>query len=154
MKNRNLCFRHFSEAKEEIMKLKGKKIKTSGNWSWYQILCHLADGLEFMMNGGSPKFIFPAFLQMTAGRLIWKLILFRGRMVQGLPNPIKKIPEADGNAETEFERLISLIEEFESCEKIFCPHPVFGKLTKEEWSILQAFHFANHLSYAHTDIQK
>ncbi|HMV76868.1 MAG TPA: DUF1569 domain-containing protein [Leptospiraceae bacterium] len=147
MKKRDLRFKHFSDAKQEIMNLKGKRIKTAGNWNFYQILCHLADGLEFMLHGGSANFIFPAFLQMTAGKLIWNFMLLQGKMLPGLPNPVKKIPEAEGDSEKEFERILSLIEEYELYTEEFFPHPVFGKLTKEEWGTLQAFHFANHLSY-------
>ncbi|MCP5497592.1 MAG: DUF1569 domain-containing protein [Leptospiraceae bacterium] len=147
MKARNLYFTKFSEAEREISSLKDKKIQTYGKWSYYQILTHLADGLEYTLKGENPKWYFPVIIQNTIGKLMLNRILRQKSMPPGLPNLIKKNTVIYGDEKEAYKRLIKVMEEFKSFSGEFKPHPVFGKMTKGEWYLLHTCHFANHLSY-------
>ena len=146
MKIEMLKFEDFNSAKNYLYNLKGKEIDTTGNWSYYQILHHLADSLEYTFRGGITDISIPSFMQ-PIGKLLLMKFFFQGFMDSNLPNPIRKNTIILGNTEEEYNRLLHLIDDFENFKNSYYPHPIFGNLSREEWRKLHAYHFANHLSY-------
>lgn len=147
MKRNDLQFSHFSQAKEFVTNLKGKKVETTGNWSYYQILHHLADGLEFSIYGGETEISIPGVLRFSLGKLLLAKFFLQNSMDSGLPNPIKSNEKILGDTDAEYERLFHLMEMFETVVRFHFEHPIFGELSREDWHRLQCLHFSNHLSY-------
>lgn len=79
MKIEMLKFEDFNSAKNYLYNLKGKEIDTTGNWSYYQILHHLADSLEYTFRGGITDISIPSFMQ-PIGKLLLMKFFFQGFM--------------------------------------------------------------------------
>lgn len=147
MKKTELKFSSFHEVRDFVTSLKNKKIETTGNWSYYQILHHLADGLEYSIYGGETAISFPGFLRFTLGKLLLAKFFLQNSMDSGLPNPIRINDKILGDISAEFQRLEELMEMFDKVGRFHFEHPVFGELSREDWHRLQCIHFANHLSF-------
>ena len=127
--------------------LTAKKAKTTGNWTLAQILCHIADTMEFFLSQQEGAIQVPDFIQNTVGKLLlYKFFLF-GKMDRGLKNPIKKGEPNNGDFSIELERVITLSKKFKDHTGTFNKHPVFGSLSREELTKLHLLHCSNHFSY-------
>ncbi len=152
MKVRKLIFSDLQSIQNELVYLQDKKIATHGNWNYQQILAHLSDGLEFTLENKKTKTApMPEFIQNTVGKAILSYILFWG-FPPNLPNPIRDVPVTITTEQSDqIETLISLLHKLQNAEGPLSPHPIFGKLTKEEWIKLHCGHFAHHLGYVTVD---
>ncbi|MBE7413473.1 MAG: DUF1569 domain-containing protein [Leptospiraceae bacterium] len=83
--NRNLRFNNFEEAVSELKKLEKEKVSTTKLWSFFQILDHCADSIEFSMTE-YPKVV-PSFIRLTIGKFIFNKMMKDGYMRTNAPNP-------------------------------------------------------------------
>ncbi len=121
-------------------------VRALGNWSYEQILAHLA----FAMNGSIDGIAFkiPWHVRSLA-RLLRKPILKRGlrpgfRLSQA--DDSRAFPdnaaERDAGLECVRKAVARLLTEIRRS-----PHPVLGALTKEEWNIFHLRHCELHMSF-------
>lgn len=146
MERRVLRFHHMNDAVADARRLAEYGYDRVGNWSLEQNLDHLNRSLRMAqepIDFKLPWFVRPllkwlVFPKMRKGAVI--------RMRASAPKPLQ--PAEDLNlAEQlqEFERMAGIIESPDST--LLEQHPVFGKLTREEWQIMQRWHASHHLSF-------
>ncbi|MCA9175231.1 MAG: DUF1569 domain-containing protein [Planctomycetales bacterium] len=146
MERRVLRFQHMDDAVADARRLAEHGYDRVGNWSLEQNLDHLNRSLRMAQEPIAfklPWFMRPllkwlVFPKMRKGAVI--------RMRASAPKDLQ--PGEDLNlAEQlqEFERLAGIIESPDS--KLLELHPVFGKLNREEWQIMQRWHASHHLSF-------
>ncbi len=147
--NRNLRFKNLNDAVNELQRLDKGKVVTAKLWSYYQILNHCADSLEFSMSS-YPR-VMPSFIRKTIGKFFFKKLMKDGYMKPGSPNPGAPKKREEGDVVSALKRLRNSISIFTKYEGPFGIHPIFDELTKSEWEKLHTFHIANHLGFADID---
>ena len=131
----------------EVRRLQENGYSRVGEWSLSQACQHLSKTLQMSMEGA--PFSVPFFLKPVA-----RFLFFR-RMMDGkpirlsvkadpyfLPNEVGSDSEADI---AEYEQLVSQVMADET--DLIPNHPVFGKVSKDEWRKFHAWHAAHHLSF-------
>lgn len=120
-------------------------IETTGTWEVARTFNHLAQSVEFSMEG------FPemksALFQNTAGSLAFSVFQANGRMTHGLDEPIpgEIVERSDADAPKALNRLIQALERFHSYEDPLMPHFAYGNLNKTQYSLAHVMHINNHL---------
>jgi hypothetical protein len=128
------------------------ELKTLGIWSVYQIFQHITEQLHNSMKG-FPTYQ-PKLLRMTIGRYFLSKILKSGEMAAGYKNPYSPKNREEGNANNAIERLKETIRDFKTYDGEMSIHPIFDKLSKDQWTQLHLIHFSLHLSFIDYDISK
>jgi hypothetical protein len=139
-------FSSLSEAKIKLLELsKSNDIKTS-KWSFYKILLHCAQTIEYSMKG-YPE-LKPKILQLTIGKIAVNKFLKQGFMKHNLTTPVPGSPEISDNGDEKIaiEALISIIDKFIKYDAELYPHLLFGNLSKYKYDNYFAMHIADHLS--------
>ena len=143
---REIKLNSFGDLLSELGKIeKARELKTTGVWSVYQILQHMTDLLHGSIHGYHHHM--PKIVRMTVGKYIFKKIMKTGVMKPGHKNPNAPTKREDAPILPAIQRLRSIISEYENYTGRMAMHPVFDKLTKEEWTKLHLIHFAMHLSF-------
>ena len=150
-KRRKLHFNSLTDLLTEAERLAAAPaLKTLGNWSAGQIFSHLARAMDMSISGSSYRS--PWYLRMAA-KLIKRRMLTR-TMPAGfkLPGPMQKILIASDSIRLEegLQELRSAVKQLEQ-ETVSQFHPVFGKLTDQEWKQLHLRHAEMHLSFLEID---
>ncbi len=142
---RDLKFSTLEEVILELDKIENaKKIKTTATWSFYQIIKHLSDMLEFSMTSYPVEA--PKIVQFFAG-FVKNLIFIQGKMFRGLPNPVAPSKREEGDHVSELKLYRERLNRLQNFSGKFAPHPMFGEITKAEWFKLHSIHAALHFSY-------
>ncbi|MES2391569.1 MAG: DUF1569 domain-containing protein [Acidobacteriota bacterium] len=134
------------ELKQRMAQLQPESSALWGSMGVAQALAHCSAGIEMVQGKILPKRVF-------IGRIIGPAVK---RMVLKDEAPIKKnSPTADElvirderDLIVERARLSGLMEEVAAAGPAGCtahPHPFFGKMTAEEWSVLMYKHLDHHL---------
>ncbi len=147
-------FQSLDEIDSFLNSLKTKKVSTTGNWTIAQILCHIADSIEFFHSQNEGAIQVPKLIQNTIGKLLLHKFFLFGKMDRGLTNPIKKGEPENGDANEQLERVIKLSKSILDYEGPFNQHPVFGALSKEEIIKLHLLHCSNHFSHIQFEGEK
>lgn len=120
--------------------------KTVGNWSLDRLLMHLAVAIDGSIDGVPGQ---ANRLLRIVGPLV-KAWVFRRGLSPGVRLPVKleaiAFPPGASAAEA-LGRLRVAIERTKS-QRMTARHPVFGKLTHEEWNLFHLRHAELHLSFA------
>jgi hypothetical protein len=109
------------------------------------ILVHCAQSIEYSMHG------FPRMrnwlFRATIGRLAARIFIGRGHLSHNLKAEIPGAPstESESDPRAAMKRLQDAITEFENFGKPLSQHFAYGKLSKDEFDQLHAFHLADHL---------
>jgi hypothetical protein len=144
VKRRKLQFDSFAAMFEDIERLQREGYRRAGNWDLAYACCHLADAIERSMDG----FVTRAPLQL---RLMSPILLPIFLRVKRIPAGVNIAPEAMPQGEkdlaAEIERLHHAVARFESFEGPALAHPMFGALSKPQWTRLHLIHCAHHLSF-------
>ena len=142
---RSLRFETFDDLRADLTALEWIETRTLGNWSEGQIYKHLA--LAFDMMSKDAPFRMPAPVQWVMRTFMKKRMLSTGlsagfqapkRAQAMIPDPIE--------ADVAREQLRASINDAENATE-FPPHPVFGRLTREEWIAFELRHAELHLSF-------
>jgi hypothetical protein len=144
---RKLTFRSFDEVLADAERLvSSPNTKTLGNWPLSQLLTHLATTINSSIDGMSAKA--PWFLRLV-GPLVKRRIIKSG-MSSGFKLPKEREATAFPAASSPQEALGKLRAAVGRLkqERMTARHPVFGKLTHEEWTRLHLRHAELHLSFA------
>jgi hypothetical protein len=144
---RKLTFGSFDEVLADAARLVASPhTRTLGNWPLGQLLTHLALAINRSIDGISARV---PFLVRVLGRLR------KGRvMSKGLPPGFNLPADREAAAFPAPASLVAALETLRAAvgrlrhERMTAPHPVFGKLTHEEWATLHLRHAELHLSFA------
>ncbi len=146
--DRKLRFANLEEALTELKKVEtAKKISPSGEWTWYQILNHCAQSIEYSLSGYPENK--SAIFRMTAGKIASSIFASRGYMSHDLNAPIPKAPDIPktGDEKEAMLRLYKAIEDFKNFSGELKMHFAYGELSKQDYDQAHAMHIANHLSF-------
>lgn len=150
--DRKLRFANLEEAVNELKNIEtASKITPNGEWSWYQILNHCAQSIEYSLIGYPENKA--ALFRMTAGKIASSLFASRGYMSHDLNAPIPKAPEIPkvGNEKEAMLRLYQAIEDFKKFSGELKMHFAYGELSKKDYDQAHAMHIANHLSFVNVE---
>lgn len=120
--------------------------QTVGNWSFGKILQHLADSYNNSFDGFDFKV--PIIIRFVV-RTFFKQKFLHNKMSPGYKLPKQaeaKLPSQEMPVEVALGNLKQAISRFER-EEPRAEHPVFGKLTPEEWLQLHLRHSELHMSF-------
>ena len=142
---RNLRFRTLDQVVEELKIIKTSAVLNSiATWSPYQNIKHLSELMNYSLTKYPMEM--PIFLRLTVGKIYKKYMFTLGYMPQGLPNPIAPKVREEGDTRKEIDLFLLRIQEFKNFKGEFAIHPIFDKLSREDWEILHSMHAAHHLS--------
>jgi hypothetical protein len=123
--------------------------KTIGNWPLSQLISHLTGAINGSIDGIPAKA--PWYIRLVAP-------LVKRRFLTKKLSPGFKLPkEVEGDffpvvssSQESLRKLQTAVARLQT-EKMTADHPVFGKLTHEEWTQLHLRHAELHLSFAVPD---
>jgi hypothetical protein len=142
---REVHYTSFDEVLADAERLAAGPVRLLGNWTYGQILEHLAKVLEMSIDGFDAKA--PWYIRLVAGLLLKRRFL-AGPMPAGFGLPRKMnhlLPAASSVAEG-LAHLRRAVERLKT-EEARAPHPVFRRLTREESDQLQLRHCELHMSF-------
>ena len=142
---RRLNYGSFQELLADADRLHAGPTKVLGNWSAGQIFKHLALAYNGSIDGFTMTFPWP--LRTMARLLEGKLI--NGRMPPGFRLPAegaKALAPGQISDEQGLADLHAAVARLES-ESERANHPMFGRLTNEEWNKIHLKHASLHMSF-------
>jgi len=146
---RTLQFHSLDDVLVELSALDRAEITTTGKWSFYQILSHLAENIENSISQ-YPRSM-PFVIRRTIGPMALRHLLKTQEMKSGAPNPTAPKQREEGDEKAAMLRLRTAIASFRAYEGPMAEHPFFGPINKEDFEALHAHHAALHLSFAHPE---
>lgn len=147
---RTLQFHSLDDVLVELSALDRAQITTTGKWSFYQILSHLAENIESSISQ-YPRSM-PFVIRRTIGPMALRHLLKTQEMKSGAPNPTAPKQREEGDEKAAMLRLRTAIASFRAYEGSMAEHPFFGPINKEDFEALHAHHAALHLSFAHPEV--
>lgn len=139
------AFPTWKSAQEAVLDLLFREKVVEGNpWNLSQVLQHLAQSIEFSMQG------FPAlkgqWFRSTLGSAAFAVFNARGAMSHSLDEPIPGAPALDPSQtlKTSVQRLLDAMEAFAKFNGTLRPHFAYGELTKPQYERAHLMHLANH----------
>ncbi len=116
-----------------------------GKMNLPQMMAHLRKAVETGLHKGPAKFSIISFL---FGPYIKKMVMSDTPYKEGLPTAKKMIITDERDFDIEKTKLLAILDKFVNAKDEFpspINHPLFGKLTEEEWGYSQWKHFDHHL---------
>ncbi|MCB1156760.1 MAG: DUF1569 domain-containing protein [Leptospiraceae bacterium] len=147
--NRDLRFQNLNDALEELDRLENARVNTTGLWSFYQILNHCAELIEFSMTEYPYAGFFAFLVRKLYGKIALQKMIKNGYMKSGYPNPFAPKRREEGDVKQAARRLRNAIFSFRDFSGTFAVHPIFDRMEKETWEKLHAMHIANHFGFVH-----
>jgi hypothetical protein len=125
------------------------KVVQGSPWNLSQVLQHLAQSIEFSMQG------FPAlkgaWFRSSVGSAAFAVFNARGTMSHDLAEPIPGAPALDAAQalKVSVQRLLDAMEAFAQFNGTLRPHFAYGELTKPQYERAHLMHLANHWTQFH-----
>jgi len=118
--------------------------RTDGAWALPQVLVHLAQSVEYSMDG-YPE-LKSALFRTAVGRVAFAVFEARGAMGHSLAEPIPGAPPLDAavSLDTARQRLAGALQRFEAHAGTLAPHFAYGELDKVRYTRAHLMHIANH----------
>jgi hypothetical protein len=146
---RSLSFSCENCIRGDAEKLAAGPIRTTGNWSAAMIIQHVADHINYSIDGYDLKA--PAWKRL-GGRFI------KGRILEkGMPAGLrlegqfeKYAPNRDVSLDEAMDALRNAADRLKK-EQMTAAHPMFGTLNHGEWMKLHCRHAEMHFSFMHRD---
>lgn len=146
---RDLRFEDTDQLLAELDRLGSGPVRTTGLWSFSQILEHLRDGVYWALNRDPAAYRSNGpVIEAEAGRRFYERMVRSGKMRAGVDNPNAPRTREEGDHRLPLRELRVAIQELESYSGPFPVHTFFGVLSADEWRIWNRLHCAHHLSYA------
>ena len=143
---RKHTFTDFVQVLEQIEILeKARFVETTGTWSYYQILKHCTDHIQFSMT--SFPYTYTPFLRKTVGKYLLSKLLERGYMLPDGYNGQIDTARIEGDDKVALLQFKSAIYLFRKFNKEFAIHPFYDAMDKPTWEKYHSIHIANHLSF-------
>lgn len=143
-------FPDWKAAQQAVLELLFTEQVVQGSpWNLSQVLQHLAQSIEFSMQG------FPAlkgrWFRSTIGAAAFAVFNARGAMSHDLAEPIPGAPGLDASQtlKTSMQRLLDAMDAFADFRGTLQPHFAYGELTKPQYERAHLMHLANHWTQFH-----
>lgn len=142
---RKVQYANYDDLLADAEKLAAGSYRTLGNWSFGQILNHLAIAIDIMIDGPAP-FRFPAPLQWVAKKLMLK------KMMTEPMKPGFKLPKKASALLPDEMPIDEAIARFRTAvartktETKRAEHGGFGTIERQEWDEFQLRHCEMHMS--------
>lgn len=143
-------FTSWKQAQQAVLDLLfTPKVVQDSPWNLSQVLQHLAQGIEYSMQG------FPAlkgaWFRSSIGSAAFAVFNARGVMSHSLDEPIPGAPALDASLalRTSVQRLLDAMEAFAAFNGTLRPHFAYGELTKPQYERAHLMHLANHWTQFH-----
>ncbi|HEU6454899.1 MAG TPA: DUF1569 domain-containing protein [Roseateles sp.] len=143
-------FSSWKQAQEAVLDLLFReKVVLDNPWNLSQVLQHLAQSIEFSMQG------FPvlkgAWFRFSIGSAAFAVFNARGAMSHDLAEPIPGAPALDAaqTLKTSVQRLLDAMDAFARFNGTLRPHFAYGALTKPQYERAHLMHLANHWTQVH-----
>jgi len=145
MNRRNLDFRDFHAVAEDVKHLNEVGHGQIGEWDLSLTCEHLANNMEYSISGFPYKR--PWLLRKLLGPLLkWRL--FRIRQIKGsLPRPALMQPRSVGDQRRAVDSFLQLLERTKNHTGGFSLHPLFDRLSDEEWLQFHLIYCSHNLSF-------
>ncbi len=145
---RPLHFDNYDQILDDVRRLAGVPCRQLGNWSLGQVCEHLANTMDMSLDGVQGTF--PWYLRMV-GPLVKTRIITRP-MSPGFKVPktvfgLLPVGQDAAGGVAGMERAVARLRQ--TNER--APHPLFGKMTCDEWDQLHMRHSEMHLSFIVAD---
>jgi len=119
--------------------------ETVGNWTLGQICNHLANTVQLSVEG--IPFRFPWIMRTTVAPMVKERMFRTGKMREGVYLPAKALPKPGLDDRAEAETLRAALNYYAGVTEPLADHPLFGRLTRDEWNRFHCIHCAHHLSF-------
>lgn len=142
---RSVSYTSLDQLMSDAQELASGNHKTLGNWSYGQILDHLARGIRTAVDGGPLNF--PAPIQFVLKLLMLKRMTTRP-MAPGfkLPKKASSVLPDDVTTEQGLANLRESVSSYQSADKL-AKHGGFGTITREQWTEFNLRHAEMHMSF-------
>lgn len=144
---RDVRYANLAEFLRDAERLAAMRVQTVGNWTYAQILQHLATAIQGSLDGYGFKA--PWFARCVIAPLVKNRILTK-RMPAGIRLPTRAeglIPPADVALESSLAELRQQLARWGTGERDMAPHPFLGRLASQEWNSLHLRHAELHMSF-------
>jgi hypothetical protein len=118
-----------------------------GNWSLGQMCNHLAWAMRGSIEGRG-SFGAPWIVRRTIGPIAFHLIRSGRWRPKRVNLPEALAPKSGLDDRAEAEALRATIQYYLAHSEPLGEHPLFGRLTREQWDAFHCFHAARHLGHA------
>ncbi len=143
---RQVQYDSYADLLADAEQLAKTKVKTLGNWSFGQILQHVAQSTDSSIDGSG--FVLP-----TPVRWIFSLFMKRKFLTKPIPAGFKA-PKRFQPQETSMEESLALLRKAivrQNTEEQRAMHPAFGMISKDEWTQFNLRHAEMHMSFVVLD---
>ncbi|MCE9597969.1 MAG: DUF1569 domain-containing protein [Spirochaetia bacterium] len=140
---RELRFTNLNQVLQELSSLEKAGKGTLGNWSYFQILTHLAETIEASYTLVPPP-ANPVDARTT--EVLFRRLQKSGKMKPGYLNPALPQSREEGDTASAMNRLMVAIRSFGESKQLN-PEPTLGYLNHEQFEFLHAIHCALHLGF-------
>lgn len=145
---RDLRFQTFHDVVVDVEQLvAARNCRMLGNWSLPVLINHLTMTMHSSIDGFPSK---APFLIRLIGPLIKRSVVYGKKLSPGIKLPAEVVPAAFPSGNSAHEALADLKSAFSRAltERMEADHPAFGRMTHEEWLLMQLRHAEMHLSFA------
>ena len=145
IERRKLDFHEIDPLVAELQRLRDGGYRRSGQWSLSQICDHLA----IFVRGSLGEFqkLLPWPLRFFVGKPLLRKLLRTRTMHPGRRVPAVLLPGAARDDAAAVDALVQLLRQFRDHRGPLRPNPLFGELSREQWTQMHLIHAAHHLSF-------
>ncbi len=144
-------FSDLEQLKKHVQQIETENHVTTKRWNAAQNFFHLASAVEGSMEQLPAGY--PFLVRLIVRPFRW--VVTRYRFPPWLPIPAairrKLNPPETADFHEQKERLLAAIETFQQFHRDHPPHPVLGRLTRDEWIGFHLRHCEHHLSFIKID---
>ena len=128
----------------QLLALRGRTIRATGAWPPAQIFAHLAQSIEYSLDGYPEAK--PAWFQHTIGASAFSAFAAAGAMTHNLAEAIPGAPSLTGEADVDaaLMRLLAALQRFDAHTGNLAPHFAYGALDKRQYRAAHLMHIRNH----------
>lgn len=143
---RKYAFTDFVQVLEQVEILeRARFVETTGVWSYYQILRHCTEHIQFSMTHF--PYTYNPFLRKTVGKYLLARILERGYMMPDGYNGQIETVRIEGDDRIALLQFKAAIFAFRKFNREFAIHPLYDVMDKPTWERFHSIHIANHFSF-------
>ncbi len=142
---RTLRFHNYDEVVADAEALAASGYERGGNWGLAQTCDHLSRTMEHSLDGFPDRLAWP--IRLVARLVALGPILKHRQSNRRFPTSSYLEPVNAGDDRAGLDRLRAAVERLKSHKGDLHPHPVFGRVTAEQWREIHLWHSEHHLSY-------
>ena len=142
---RKLDFHDVDQLIAELQQLRDGGYRRGGQWSLSQICDHLAIFVRGSL--GAFKKLLPWPIRFFVGKPLLRKILRHARCTRALRVPAILLPGEPRDDAAAVDALVQLLRQFRDHAGPLQANPLFGELSREQWTQLHLIHAAHHLSF-------